>query len=451
MNFSSRFLLKGATWTVGAFGITQLLRLITNVALTRLLAPELFGIMVIVNSIRTGVDLISDVGIGQNIVHNPSAENAEFYNTAWTLRLIRAVLLWLLTVVTADPIAQFYGVPILSIVLPVAGLFFVLGALGSVAPYLLQKRIRFVRLNFFEVIMATFSSIEYIVFAYFVPTIWGLVLASLADTATRSAGSYFILRNVRHKIFIASEHARKIFSFGKWIFLSSIIYFLSMNFDRLYYGKVAVLGMVGVYGIARSLSDMISVLVTRLGSYLVFPLIAGSHAMPRDELRAVLASKRLVFLLIGALGIAALVTVADVAIKIMYDQRYQAAGWMLPLLCLGAWFSMISSLNESMLLGLGKPLYSAASNGLKFVWLLIGLPIAFAQFGVLGAIVVVSASDFWRYIPSLMGQIRERFSFVGQDIIATFAILLFLGLCEWIRWSLGFGTSFDSLPVGGTG
>ena len=91
----SRFaVLKGVGWTVGAYGVGQLVRLLTNVVLARLLAPELFGIMVIVNSLRTGVDLISDVGIGQNIVQNKNADKADFYNTAWSLQLVRGLLLW---------------------------------------------------------------------------------------------------------------------------------------------------------------------------------------------------------------------------------------------------------------------------------------------------------------------------------------------------------------------
>ncbi len=449
MNFSNLFLLKGAAWTVGAFGLSQSFRLLTNIVLARLLGPEILGLMVIVNSIRTGVDLISDVGIGQNIVYNQNAENPEFYNTAWTLRLVRASLLWLVFLAAAGPIAHFYVVPILATLLPVAGLFFVIAALGSVALPLLQRNIRFARLNAFEVAQEMFSSAAHIVLAYFIPTIWAPIFGGLVAMAGRSAGSYFVLPNVRHRLHITKEYARQIFSFGKWIFISSVIYFLSMNFDRLYYGKVAALGMVGVYGIARALSDLMGALIARVSSYLIFPLIAASRTTPPVELRRTLAMKRLVFLLLGAFGIALLTTTADVVIKFLYDQRYQAAGWMLPVLFLGAWFSVISNLNESTLLGFGKPIYGAVGNGFKFAWLLVGFPIGFAKFGIAGAIVTVAASDLWRYIPILAGQMRERFSFAGQDFTVTFFMFGLVALFEWLRWSLGFGTSFDALPIAG--
>lgn len=447
MQFSSLFLIRGTIWTIGAFVLVTLFRVITSIALARLLAPELFGIMLIVNGIRTGIDLISDVGIGQNIVHNPNAENPEFYDTAWTLRLIRAVALWVACFIAAAPVAYFYEMPILAALLPVAGLSFVIAALGSVAPHILQKRMSFARLNTFEVIQAIFASASHILLAYLSPTVWALAWGAVLATAAQSISSYFVVPNFRHRFRIIKTYNRQIFSFGRWIFISSIIYYLSMNFDRLYYGKVSAIAMVGIYGIARSLSDLVNVLISRFCNYLVFPLIAASQAMPREQLRAQLATKRFIVLLVGAAGIGVFVSTADLIIQIMYDQRYQAAGWMLPVLFLGSWFSLIVSLNESTLLGLGQPLYSAAANGLKFAWLLVGFPVGFAKFGALGAIVVVSASDIWRYVPVLFGQVRARFSFAGQDVVATLVMLAIVGLCEWLRWHLGYGTSFESLPI----
>src|ERR1700730_14767426 len=135
MSFSRSLLLKGAIWTVGAFGIGQLLRLATNIILARLLAPELFGIMQIVYSLRTGVELISDVGIGQNIIYNKNANDPDFYNTAWSLQLTRGILLWFVFSAAAVPVAGFYPSPILVPVIPIAALAIVLGASASTSRF----------------------------------------------------------------------------------------------------------------------------------------------------------------------------------------------------------------------------------------------------------------------------------------------------------------------------
>src|SRR5258708_36511693 len=118
MKISIGFLLRGTIWTIGAYGISQVLRLVTNIFLARLLAPDIFGTMLIVYSLRTGLELISDVGIGQNIVYNKNAENPDFYNTAWSLQLIRSVVLWLVFLAAAVPIARFYQSPVLTLFVP---------------------------------------------------------------------------------------------------------------------------------------------------------------------------------------------------------------------------------------------------------------------------------------------------------------------------------------------
>jgi len=67
----------------------------------------------------------------------------------------------------------------------------------------------------------------------------------------------------------------------------------------------------------------------------------------------------LMFMLMTALGLSLFAATVDLLIGLLYDQRYQAARWMGPILIAGAWFSIICNLNESTLVGLGKPSYGA--------------------------------------------------------------------------------------------
>jgi O-antigen/teichoic acid export membrane protein len=447
MTYSITFPLKGAAWTIGAYGVSQLIRLVTNVVLTRLLAPELFGIMLIVYSLRFGLTLISDIGIGQNIVYNKNADDPDFYNTAWSLEIIRNAVLWLICLAAAAPMAHFYQSQILVLILPISALSLVFTSLSSTSRYLLQKRMELAELNIFETIVAFITSVAHIAFAYFNPTIWALVFGGLFGSAASMIGSYFLRAEVRQRFYISKEYGWQILHFGKWIFLSSIVYFLSMNFDRLYLAKVIPLELLGVYGIARSISELLSLLFLRLGNIVLFPFIASHSQRPRSDLREQLSSFRARVLLLIAVGFSIVVATADWAIKIIFDERYQAASWMLPVLIVGSWFSILATLNESMLLGVGKPSYGAVSNGLKFGFLLIGLPISVEAMGVPGGILIIALSDLCRYVPIIIGQVRERLSFGMQDLLITLAMFPLIGLWEWLRWLSGLGTSFESLPI----
>jgi O-antigen/teichoic acid export membrane protein len=139
--------------------------------------------------------------------------------------------------------------------------------------------------------------------------------------------------------------------------------------------------------------------------------------------------------------------VADLPVKILYDQRYQEAAWMLPIMTIGLWASILCNINETTLVSFGKPQYSAIANSIKLAYLVVALPLSFTNYGVLGAVVVVAASDVLRYLPILIGQIRERFSFGFQDLCFTVIMFMLIAFGEWLRWLAGFGTSFADLPL----
>jgi O-antigen/teichoic acid export membrane protein len=447
MAISIGFLLKGTVWTAGAYGLTQAMRFLTNVILARLLSPDLFGIMLIFYTLRTGLELMSDVGIGQNIIYHENANEPEFYNTAWSLQVLKGIVLWLICLAAAAPAANFYHSPIIASIVPVASLGLVFTGLTSISIHLLQKRMRFARLNVFETSVAIFGMMAHIVLAYLSPTVWALVFGGLSTSVAMMIGSQFVLPDVKVRFRIAKRFAFQILGFGKWIFASSIVYFLSMNFDRLYLAKIIPLEVLGIYGIARTISELLSTLVQRFGNVLVFPVIASHSQTDRDELRGQLVSIRGKFFLPIIFGLPFFVVTADLAIRILYDQRYQAASWMLSVLVIGSWFSALANINESTLLGLGRPSYGAASNFAKFVFLLVGVPLAYGEFGLIGAVTVVSLADLCRYVPILIGQMRERLSFGIQDLVMTLAVFGLIGVFEFFRWASGFGTSIGIVEL----
>jgi O-antigen/teichoic acid export membrane protein len=438
-------LVTGTVWTVGAFGLGQVIRLATNVALARILAPELFGTMVIINTLMTGIQLFSDVGIGQNIIHSPNALDPKFYNTAWSLQIIRSIVIWLIILLAAVPAAHFYGAPILSATLPVSGFSMVLLGLASVSPAILQKKMLFGRLNLFNLVAALISSALFVTFAYLTPSIWALVFGGVIGTAVSTVSTYFLVPGLKQRFHIDRACLSEITSFGKWVYLNSMVYFLSMNFDRLYFAKVVPLKVLGIYGIARSFSELFATVATHLGNSVIFPFISSHADLPRETLRRELLAIRAKFLALVAFGCSLFIATADLGIRLLYDQRYYAATWMLPVLALGSWFSMVATINESALLGLGAPSYTAIANSVRFLLLAVGLPLSVKFKGLYGGIVTLVLVEVCRYAPVYIGQRRQRFSFGAQDLAITFAMFAMIGVWELLRWACGFGTSFDSL------
>lgn len=446
VNFSRWSLVKGISWTVGAYGAGQLVRLVCSIALTRLLTPELLGIMTIVNTLRTGIDLVADVGIDQSIVQNKHAETPEFYNTAWSVKLLRGFLLYIVCISLAGLFGQIYELSVVTTILPVIALTFIFDGLASISTSLMQKRLKIAQLSILGFAFEVIPGLILVILAYFFRSIWALVFGLLLASAIRTIVSHFLLADVRVRFQLSKRFVWEILHFGKWIFFATLIYFLAGNFDRLYLGKVAPIALLGIYGVARSLADMIVQLAARLCGYMVFPYIASASDQPRDHLRTKVAKARFQLLMMAAAGLSAFTACADMPIKIIYDERYHAVAGMLPIMALGAWFSILCNINESILLGFGKPQYAAIGNAVKLGWLVLGLPLAYATWGFFGVIVGVAASDLLRYWPLLIGQIRTRFAFGWQDLTASLVMYGLFGVFVWLRWYLGFGFAFDN-PV----
>jgi O-antigen/teichoic acid export membrane protein len=446
MKISYANLLRGSAWLIGTFGISLALRVVSSVILARLLAPEAFGIMVLVLSLMTGAELLSNVGFGQSVISNKNSDQPDFLNTVWSLRLVRGLLLSIASVLLALPLANFYERPILAIILPIVGLYFAVDSLGSLTIFVLQKQLKTPRLAIFDLRADLISTPIVLLFAYANPTIWALVLASLLPPIIRSISSYLVMPELRHKFHISKEYTKQILSFGRWLFLSSVMFFLAANFDRLYLGKNLSFALLGIYGIARNFPEILNSLAYRLIFTLIFPLTATHTNIARGELKSQFRFVRASFLLLSACGISAFAAVSDLLIKLLYDHRYHDAGWMVCILTIGLWFSILSTFSEATLLGFGKSSYGAFANCLKFVWLLISLPFCMLNYGLPGVVFAVALSDLCRYVPLLVGQRREQFSFLRQDVALTLFMLVMFGFLEWLRFVFGFGTSFADSP-----
>lgn len=440
MAFTQKLIMRGAFWTIGAYGASVGLRFGTNVLLSRLVVPEIFGIMLIINTLRNGIELISDVGIGQNIVHHPQGEANSFRDTAWTIQLLRGAMLFSALFLAAASLGELYQLPASAIQLSALALA-IMGS-ASVSVYLLQRRLQFVRLNLFDLGVDLVGALLVIGLALYSPTIWSLIAANILTAAFR-AGMTYLLPEARNWLAWDRVHARQIISFGKWIYLSSLLTFLCASFDKLYLGQSIPLALLGIYGLARNVAELPAALFSRLGHSLVFPVIAAQQSQPRHEMRARLSPLRLKLLLICAACLAFGIAFGDFAIRMIYDSRYHAAGWMLPVMLAGVWGAILCSMNEYALMGLGKPLYGAAGNLVKLLSLAIGIPIGLQMAGLSGAILAVAVSDSFRYLPVLLGQSREQVSFFRQDLAVSLFMFTLLGLFMLLRAWAGYGTALD--------
>jgi O-antigen/teichoic acid export membrane protein len=103
---------------VGVF--SRVIDLITMLILALLLSPADFGLVVIAMTMVLIVESVLELPISQALVRLPEIKES-YYDTAFSLAVLRGVLLWAAICVIATPFAHFYHQPGLVRLIQVLG------------------------------------------------------------------------------------------------------------------------------------------------------------------------------------------------------------------------------------------------------------------------------------------------------------------------------------------
>lgn len=440
--------IRGTVWTVLGYGASQVLRFGSNLVLTRLLAPDLFGLMSIVNIFIIGLHLFSDIGLQTNIVQSKRGDDPVFLNTAWTVQVLRGAALWLCCLLLAFPVSQVYGQPQLLWLIPFVGLNSVISGFNSTAIFSLSRHLGVKQLAIYELLGQTVSVITMLTWAWFNPSILALAAGSITSALFYLMYSHWL--NSRLGLGLSNrftwerKSVKELISFGKWIFVSTIMTFLSTQADRLILGTLFTLNLLGIYGIAFALADIPHSILSAISGKVMYPTYARFVHLPRAEFRSKMLRNRAPILMVLSFGVALMVGLGDLLVQALYPPEYAAdAAWMLPLIALGTWPLMLSQTVSPVLFALGKPRFIAFASFLSFLFYGIGIPVGFHIFGPVGAITAVATSNLPIWIVVLYALNREKLNVFSQDMAMS---ALFGGLLSCIivlRSLFGLGMPFS--------
>jgi O-antigen/teichoic acid export membrane protein len=357
--------ISGAFWTVGGYGTAQALRLISNLVLAKLLAPEAFGIMALVAVVIQGVLMTSDIGLTASIVQSKRGEDERFLRTAWTLQVIRGFVLAAIVCALATPVSAIYATTdaeaaLLRQVLLVISITAVLAGFCSTSIAIFRRRLQVASTVTVELLPQIFSITVMIVFACFEATVWALVAGWLAFSSGKMVVSHLIFRERRDRFGWDVDCFRELFGFGQWIFASTALSFLAANLDKLVLGKLLSLAELGLYSIALTFAKVAIDVASRMSGTVVFPLLARHRENPEKMVRLCLRGRQTVLMVSGALG-ASFCLVAPLFFEFCYDEAYHGAGWVAQYLCFYVWCWTLVASVDRIPLAMGHPrlLFSA--------------------------------------------------------------------------------------------
>ncbi|MEM7517573.1 MAG: oligosaccharide flippase family protein, partial [Planctomycetota bacterium] len=406
----------GAFWSFAGYGGSQVIRLGANLLLTRMLFREHYGLMAFTTVFMQGMQMFSDIGLGPNIVQNERGDDPRFLNTAWTMGVIRGFALWLIACIGAVPFAMAYRQPILALIIPLSGFTALLAGVNSTKLFSRVRDLDLKRFVSIDLASQIAGALTMIAWALVDRSVWALVAGGIVAAIVKCALSHLALPGEDNHFAWDASAASSIFRFGMWIFLSTILAFLDRQGHTLIFGQLIPIALLGVYSIATMLAQMPAMSLGHLCQNVLFPLF--SRLRNRGEAVApVFLRARFSLLVVSGWALAGFIGGGTTAIDLLYSEDFRGAGWMLSLLSIGSWFSILESTNGSALLSSGKANFVAASGAAKVIALVLLIPLGFHLGGFPGAVLACALTDFFKYAVSATAVASLGFSAWRKDLL----------------------------------
>ncbi len=384
-----------SAWSLAGHCVSLAIRFGSNLIITRLLAPDMFGVAAIATIVMIGLEMFSDFGLRLSIVQSQRGNDVAFLNTAWVLQIIRGLVLWVAALIISlliyyagrvgmVPRESAYADPSLPWVIAVLALSIVISGFASTKLFEASRNLALARITQIDIAVQIVGVACMLMWAAYDRSIWALTVGGVVAAFLRTTLSHAWMVGNPNRWHWDSSAFVELIHFGKWVFASSILGFLIASGDRLLLGWLVDGTVLGIYVIAFSIYSAIEQVVGKITAGVVLPALS-EVARSRRNLKAAYYRFHTVIATTAYFCGGVLMTSGETLVSVLYDQRYSEAGWMvqvLSVLLLAAPFQI----STQCYLALGMPQLHSHILVARLVTLYSAVPIGFYHFGLPGAL-----------------------------------------------------------------
>ncbi len=378
---------------LGAVLALNVLRVISSVILTRLLAPEIFGAVGVIWSIMFVLAMISDLGFQAFVVRHGEAGERRFLDAIWTIRLIRATVLTLILALLAEPIALALGKPMLAMLIAVSSAQFLIEGFSSLSLITALRDRQLLRLSMLELAVAVVQLIGSIVLALLWRNAWAIVVAMLVSGATKVWLSHAMFPGTRRRWRLDRRYAAELWAFARFVTGSSIISMLLLQTDKVVLTRLLSLDAFGLYVLAGNLAMAPMAFTSAYATRVLYPLYVRTWREQPDALRGVYYAARRRASSLYMVGAGGLIGGAPVLVAILYDDRYAGAARYLGLLAITPLLALGSAAANEALTASGYVRATFHASLVRLAWLAVAGPVGFVWLGPIGLVAAVGTVE----------------------------------------------------------
>jgi len=347
-------ILSGVGWSMVMVAVIQGTRIVSAIALARLLTPFEYGLAGMALVFSSLVLTFSDLSMGAALVQRRQITEADRSTVFWTSAAI-GVFLTLLGIALSGPVASFYGQPQVQPLFAVVSLSFLLVCLQTTQASLLQRELRFRVITMRVAAANVAGAVVGVTAAALGAGAWAIILSAVCTSAVSTILLWWY-SSWRPKLVFSRRSLRELGGFGLNLFGARSLNYLNRNADNILIGRFLGSASLGAYSVAYN------IMLLPLGQVIVpiQDVLFPAYSLWQDDrerlAQAWLRIVRLVAAIVCPLMIG-LSIVSDDFVQVVLGHHWVEAG-AVPVLRILAPVAMLQSialLGERVLTALDRP------------------------------------------------------------------------------------------------
>lgn len=422
------------------------LQLVTLAILARALVPADFGIVAIATTVMIILEVMTNVQVGSALVRARSLDDSHLA-TAFTLNLLRGLVMAAILAAAAYPLSRFMEAPGLEAILYVLTIPTILNGLNNPYFTLYSRNLDFKKDSRRRALGTLAGSLASIGLAFWLRSYWALVAGNIVQAVVILLLSYW---RVPGRPRFSLMHYREMLGFGAWLLVQNLFLQLALRIEIFFIGKVMDTKTVGAYTVGNQINTMATGDVIPTLTRAMFPAFAIMNDDPeriRRNYVQVQAAGLAIALPIG-FGLALL---AEPLIYLLFGPGWELAIPVVQLMSPVSALQTVGAGVEALAMALGRVRMLAARSVVYMILRTILMFVGYHYGGLIGLLVGRAVSGIFQsfYGLSLAAILTSRGifepfkaswrSFVSVAVMSAVALMLpdksYGGLPEWMLFA----------------
>lgn len=366
-----------------------------------------------------------DGGLGRALIHwDGNLEHAA--NTVFLCNLLVAFSIVIILNLSAPYLSNFvFGDPRLLVVIRVISIAVFASGFTTVHLHLMQKKMNFKRLFVVRLGASVLPGFISVPIAYLGGDYWGLVYGYVFGQIVQSLLAVR-LSGWSPQWYIHPYTLRRLWKFGIWCIVTSLLAWLAVWSDSLILGIKLSSRELGIYNVGQqSASIFFAVIISPAMPvlYSYFSMQSESKVYLRDNILQIIIITSWIALPFSIF----LYTFVDPVVEFLFSNKWQGLSGILSFLVLRQAFAASVAVSGEAYRAIGKPSYETS---MLFVTIIIGVPVYF--FSVNNGLVALAVSKFYVVLVLFILHLLILKKVFDLDILSVFKNFIFIFALSFI-------------------